>query len=502
MNTVTDPNLLIRPLPEVYDRLRFDGAVIYTADPARPVIEEGSLLIEGSTILAVGTNAEVDAVAAGLPATAGRVRRVDASRSMIMPGLVNNHWHEASALRAMQGLNVNPDDTGTPPGDMAGGMNVESVTQQFNGLLDLVQNMPEPVARLAALHSYVTQLRAGTTCVADFGSANRPDILAQAVLDTGIRGVVTAYAVDGECRTGEAAFVRTRDTTALLGEAERMLEQYRDHDSGRLRAMPTVLFGPNASDALLIGSAGLAEKYDTPLGFHLATAANETTASRRYFGVRPVERLHRLGLLSRRLICAHTAYAEDDEFNWLLQSGAHLTYSPQKYGATGEATISATRQIMRFIAAGAPVCLSADGDPVPLGYMPESMRMGWLAFNEAVGDSSLMTPMRALSMATLAGARSLGWDDQIGSLAAGKKADFFTVPVDDWRYVGIRRPLNSFLVMGSSGDVDTVVVDGRILVEQGKATFVDEAALSAAFLQASIDLAQFVGGGGARVPGT
>ncbi|HKS47475.1 MAG TPA: hypothetical protein VJT49_20670 [Amycolatopsis sp.] len=101
--------------------------------------------------------------------------------------------------------------------------------------------------------------------------------------------------------------------------------------------------------------------------------------------------------------------------------------------------------------------------------------------------------MRALSMASRAGAEALRWADRIGMLRPSMRADFCTVPIDDRRYVGTNRPLRSFLIMGGSGDIDTVVVDGRILVEDRAATFVDEKALNATFLEAAIGFASAVG---------
>lgn len=480
-------------LPDQYDRLRIDAAVIYTADPDRPVIPAGSVLIEGAIVKAVGTAAEVDQAEEASGSVRGEYRRIDAKNRMVIPGLVNDHWHEAGSLRAASGLTVEVDDAGTESGPFAHGGDMCGLTLFFDSFWELTPNIPEELLRLAALDSYVSQLRSGTTCVADFGSVNRPEVLADAILATGIRGVVTAYGIDGVCRPGESAFARTRDTTAILADTEKLLQHYGHHESGRLRAMPSVLFGLGASDELIKGACDLAARYDTPLATHLAAAANENEANQKYLDVRSVERWHRLGLLSDRVVSAHTAFADDDEFGWLVDSGVHVTHCPQRYGATGETTITQTRQVLRFLEASDRVSLSTDGDPLPLGFLPETMKMAWLSYNEAAGDPSTVTPMRALSMATLAGARALRWDTEIGSLAAGKKADLVTVPIDDFRYAGVRRPLQSFLAMGSSADVDMVVVDGRILVEDRATTFVDEHALSAAFVAASREFARAMG---------
>ena len=484
---------LISPVPARYDRLRIDGAFLYTADPARPVISDGSLLAEGDRIVAVGTRAEVDASESGLPPLTGPNRHIDATNSMILPGLVNNHWHESSALMALGTATQDPDDRDTTPGGMADGVDVAQQSEHFFKLLGLIEALPPELAYLFALRSYAVQLRSGTTCVADFGSTNRSAELARAILATGIRGLVTHYALDGECPGNGSRFVRTCDTDKTLTDIETMLSRYVRHESGRLRAMPTALWQMNASDELLTGVAALADRFDTPWGSHLAWCGNESEATRRYFGVRAIERMHRLGILSNRLISIHTAYADPDEFGWLVQSGAYLSYSPQKYGASGEAPIISTGLIRKFLEAGAPVTFSSDGDIRPMGHMPEAMRMGWLQCNESGGDRSILTPMKTLSMATRLPAQSLGWASEIGMLAPGMKADFVTVRVDDWRYDAIRRPLDTFLIMGGSSDVDMVAVDGRILVENRALTFIDERALSRAFVSGVRELAAHLG---------
>ncbi|HKP77606.1 MAG TPA: amidohydrolase family protein [Phenylobacterium sp.] len=477
---------IVSPLPDRYDRLRIDGAFLYTADPARPVIADGALLVEGSTIVAVGARAEVDAFEARQRPVAGASRRIDATNRMILPGLVNNHWHETGAAMAFGPVAQDPDDSDTTPGVLAEGADIAAAAGQFQALFDLANGLPPELGFLFALRSYATQLRSGTTCVADFGSVNRPDQLAQAILATGIRGVVTLFALDG---AGGAGFVRTQDTDRMLADTEAMLSRYQSHASDRLRAMPSALWQITASDELLTGMASLAERFDTPWGTHLAGFGNESAATLPCFGFRAIERLHRLGVLSDRLISAHTAYADPDEFDWLIRSGAHLTYSPQKYGASGEAPIISTGLILKFLKAGAPVAFSSDGDVRPMGHMPEAMRMGWLQCNERGGDRSILTPMKTLAMASRLPAQSLRWSDGIGTLAPGMKADFFTAPIDDWRYDATPRPLDTFLIMGGTSDIDMVAVDGRILVENRALTFIDEAALSRAYVDAVKGLA-------------
>ena len=119
--------------------------------------------------------------------------------------------------------------------------------------------------------------------------------------------------------------------------------------------------------------------------------------------------------------------------------------------------------------------------------------MAWLGYNEAAADPTFLPPTSVLAMATRAGASSLAWDDEIGTLAPGMRADFVGVRIDDWRYTGVARPLTSFLSLGGSNDVDLVVVDGRILISGGQFTFVDERELRAKFLEMSGAVTRSIG---------
>ncbi|MCA4132546.1 amidohydrolase family protein [Arthrobacter sp. M4] len=159
----------------------------------------------------------------------------------------------------------------------------------------------------------------------------------------------------------------------------------------------------------------------------------------------------------------------------------------------GEATLSQRVRGLDLIRAKSTVGLSSDTDELPLGGMTEAMHMAWLGYNEAAADPTFLPPTSVLAMATRAGAVSLGWDDQIGILAPGMRADFVGVRIDDWRYPGAARTLSSYLSQGSSNDVDLVVVDGRVLIDGGEFTFLDEEELRAAFLDMSGAVARSLG---------
>lgn len=128
--------------------------------------------------------------------------------------------------------------------------------------------------------------------------------------------------------------------------------------------------------------------------------------------------------------------------------------------------------------------VSTDGAAVPLGGMPEAMRAVWQLYNEMYADPTEVLPTDALAMATRLPARGLDLGERIGSLEPGKQADLLLVPAGDWRYLLNPRPLEGFLSLGGSMDVETVIVAGRVLIEDGRSTALDEDALEAEYLEA------------------
>jgi cytosine/adenosine deaminase-related metal-dependent hydrolase len=469
------------------DALLVRGGFVYTADPKDRIHPEGSVLMVGGRIAAVGDTAAVDDVVQGLaPRIRDRLEIRDARRMMVLPGFVNAHWHEGFALRLAPGVGgTRPvDDRDDRPGPFALGADARRLSVNFDQRYDIADALEPEEAEAIATYSLWTQLRCGTTTFGDVGSTNRPDAIVAATRALGLRGAVSVWGSDGACAHGDYRFRRTRDADVVLGRIEALLLECAGDRTGRLRCMPSVVWPPNMSDALGAGMAQLVERFDTPFATHLAALRNEAALMREYHGATSIHRCAQLGLLTDRLIAVHCAFADADEQRLLLDAGVRINHSPAKYGTTGESTLSETGLIAELAKAGLDVSLSTDGEGLPLGGMPEAMREAWLAHNEIGADNTLVRPTAALAMATRVAARALRWEAEIGSLEVGKQADVVLVPIDDWRYLLRARPLEGFLLLGGSNDVDTVIVGGRVLLEGGRATFLDEEELERRYVEA------------------
>ena len=229
-----------------------------------------------------------------------------------------------------------------------------------------------------------------------------------------------------------------------------------------------------SSDEQLIALRDIANQFQSPYATHLAPLRNEREAVMRVFGRSSIKRFDHLGLLTDRLLAVHTAYANEDEYQRLLTTGVNICHAPAHYGMLGESTNSETKQIARFLKEGVPVSSSTDGDISFIGGMPEALRAAHLNHNEANNDNTTCPPTLALRTGTINGAKALGWQEKIGSIIPGKQADLVLINIDDWRYQLGNHPLRTFLVTGSSADVDTVMVAGKIVVQQGRSTEFNE----------------------------
>lgn len=460
------------------------GGYLYTADPSHTLFPDGSVLWEHGQILAVG---DTDAIEAHPAASGAEV--INARGFVILPGFVNAHWHDLFAMRIpFKGALRPPTDREDQAAFMALGGDLNQISTAFDSFRSLAAAMTPEEAQDIAAYSLWTQLRAGTTTLGDVGSLNRPAALIEAARTLGMRLSVSTWAADIVCRPGSTAPERTNDTDEVLAEIGTLIEQ--TNTDSHIKVRPSAVYGVNMSDELGRGLGDLARTHQLGFATHVGALRNEREASLAYFGHTPIARLERLGLVQPGLMAVHTAFADHAETEALIRVGAHVSFSPAKYGPTGESALSETRAMQTLRQRGLPVSLSTDGGPLPLGGMVEAMKCAWLGLNEMSADPTELLPTDALAMATLIPAHGLGWSESIGSLEPGKNADLVMIDRTDWRYLLNPRPLEGLLGLGSSADVDTVIVNGQVLVRGGKPTRHDESTLRERYLQSLTTFSQ------------
>lgn len=450
--------------PRDVDLLIAHGYVV-TADAAWTVIADGAVAIDQGRIAAIGPTAEIRA------AVAPR-ETIDATGRLVTPGLIDAHLHAGYPSVGPAA----PRKDWSKPGPFALGGDIAGFLS-FYGKLDRATAREEEsyaIARLALLAS----LKSGATCWSD-GSVGNADGVARASLDLGLRGIVTypgAQDLAFDSGGPDARPRRADDVDALLTRAEATVRRWNGEGQGRLRAWYMLATDISCSDELIQGTKALADRDGVGFSSHTCTIENEIEVSRRLHGRTGVERLAALGALGPNWVGVHMGYASDAEIALMAAQGGSVAHCPGTSMSVGKGVLS-RRVVPKYLEAGIPVALGSD--TTPTGGMLAQMNLAYHGHKEATRDDRVLGPRRTLAMATCDAARVLLWDDEIGSLEVGKRADIALFRCDDARWAAHADPVTALCRVAGSGDVDTVIVDGRVLLRDAAAVGVDEAAIVA-----------------------
>jgi 5-methylthioadenosine/S-adenosylhomocysteine deaminase len=371
------------------------GPTLIEARWTVPVRPRGVVLEHHAVVLEKGRIADV------LPAAAARARypqapRVALERHALVPGFINAHAHSAMTL-----LRSAADD-----------LPLQRWLHERIWPLERAVAGPEFVydgARLAG----VEMLRAGVTCCNDMYFF--PGETAQGLRSVGLRAVVGIVAIDFPTRYASDA-----DDYLRQGLAAR--DALLDDPLIGFTLAPHAPY--TVGDATLQRIVALAEELDLPVHMHVHETAQEVEQALRETGVRPVERLERLGAVSERLIAVHATHLTEAEIELFARRGVNVAHCP----TSNLKLASGIAPIARLLAAGVGVAIGTDGAASNnrLDVLREANLAALLAKGHS-GDASALPALQALECATLAGARALGLEDRIGSIEAGKEADLAAI---------------------------------------------------------------------------
>ena len=414
------------------------GGTVVAMDAAGTVVPDGAVAVADGRIAAVGPSAEVLAAHPG-------AERIDASGSVVLPGLINAHTHAPMVL--FRGL---ADDL--------------PLMEWLEGHIfpAEAEHVDEGFVRAGTRLACLEMLRGGTTTFVDMYYFE--DAIAEEVERCGMRAVLGETLIDfpaPDHASWEEAVAYTR----------RFAERWRGHP----RITPAV--APHAaytvSDEHLVAAHRLAEELDVPLLTHLAEDRSEIERVEERTGRRSVELFEHLGILDDRLLAAHVVWPTPEEIELLARRGVGVAHCPQSNMkvAAGAAPVPA------MLAAGVAVGIGTDGagsnnDLDLFDEVDTAAKLHKLI----TGDPTVLDARRALSLATLGGARALGMEDEIGSLEPGKRADLIVVAADGLHQLPQPPEANpySLLVYASrAADVRTVVVDGRVVLRDGRVLTLD-----------------------------
>jgi cytosine/adenosine deaminase-related metal-dependent hydrolase len=442
-----------RPVITLFEHAR----AVFPMDDGRSRHADGWVLVEDDQVRAVGGGAP--------PADVTVDRRIDATGKVVLPGLVNTHHHLPQTLTR----------------------NVRSVQEAplFRWLTELYQvwrqadaDAVDAAARVGLGELLLTGCTTSTDHLYLFprGQERLIDVEIAAARDLGIRFHPTRGSMSrGVSQGGLPPDDVVQDEDAILADCVRLI---REHHDPRPRAMTRIALAPcspfSVTDDLMRRTADLARSEGVRMHTHLAETLDEDAYCLAQYGCRPVEYLRRMGWLGGDVWLAHCVHLEDHEVALFGATGTGVAHCPSSNFRLG----SGIAPVRKMLDAGVPVGLGVDGSASnDTSNLLAEARQALLAHRVGAAPERWITAEEALWMATRGGAACLGRDD-IGSLEPGKAADLILVDLRRLSYAGAGDDALAALVFSPWPEtVDTVMVNGRIVVEAGRLPHLDVPAL-------------------------
>lgn len=410
------------------------GADILPMTGKQRVINTGEIAIEGNKILAVGEQGSI-------PADFTADIEIDAGNMVAMPGFVNCHTHGAMTL-----LRGYADDLPL----------MKWLNEKIWPFEDKLQAEDIYYGTLLAC---LEMIKSGTTTFADMYFFM--DQAAKAVEQSGMRAVLSRGLI-GVAPHGMQA----------LEENKNFVRQYQGAANGRI----TTMFGPHAPytcpPEYLQRVMAAAEEFGVGLHIHLAETATEYADMVNQYGNSPIAHVESLGLFKYPTLAAHCVHLDQTDIEILARNGVSVAHNPE----SNMKLASGIAPIPKMLQAGVNVALGTDGASSNNNLdMLEEMRSAALLHKVSSMDPTVMPAETALEMATVNGAKALGLDQQIGQLKPGMAADIILVNFDA-PHLYPKHDIYAHLVYAAhSADVDTVIIDGELVMQGRKILTLNEA---------------------------
>lgn len=433
------------PAPIPLDLLLLNADIL-SGEPAGSgtpaLIRGGCIGIEGGLIRFVSS-----APPEGIRAA----RTLDLSGRLITPGFINIHLH--SALTMVRGVAA---DLGFAP----------SYTRGIPNAMDLSAEEATALARLGALEAMLS----GSTLIGEHFVHADHALPALAELGIRVHSSLRLHDVDFAAVANGAWNYEPEIGNTLLEANLRLYDQWHGQANGRVAVQFAAHAADTCSPAFLKQIAAEAGKRNAVVNTHLAQSKTEIKRVKEETGRTPVQVFDQAGLLNDKLLCGHCLYVDEADLARFAASGAHVVHIPKCNAASGRMA-----PVHKLKEAGMNIALATDTQH---GDMIELLR--WALATGRVqegGVSERWQPRDVFAMGTRNGAKALGLENELGSLAPGKRADLVVLDCRRAHLTPLTDPLGNLVHTAQGRDVEMVIVDGTVVVEDGHATLVDEQAI-------------------------
>ncbi|RLG76058.1 MAG: amidohydrolase [Thermoprotei archaeon] len=428
------------------------GGWIITVDKNRRVIRDGAIAVEGSRIVAVGKREKLDREYKEYSDIV-----IDASRKIVMPGFIDLHVHMAQAM--IRGM----------------AQYVKLIPWLKDYVWPLQGNYTKEDGKTSALLCMVEMLKSGTTTFLEAGLSGRYGMegIAEALEQIGMRGILGRHVMDMPGYALEKSIIHPGLIETKENGMKEVLHMYQKWHGKHGRIF--VWFAPRTPGAVTIETyreiVAKAKELKIGITMHLAEAKEDLEYFKKEFKMKPVEFCNYIGMLGSNVVLIHVVWVTDEEIKLLAKTGTHVAHNPSCNMKLG----SGLTPVAKMLREGVNVGLGCDGGPSNDNYdMVEEMKIAALGQALVNGDPKAITAEQVIEMATINGAKAIGLSKEIGSIEVGKKADI--ILIDYWKphLIPMLNPVTHIVYAAQGQDIDTVIVDGKIIMKNRKILTVNE----------------------------
>jgi 5-methylthioadenosine/S-adenosylhomocysteine deaminase len=423
------------------ERLLIDGGLIITLDPERRMIQNGAILIEGDSILALGKSEQIKEKFKG-----GRL--LDAHNKVILPGFVDTHIHLSEHIVR----SLIPDD---------------AKDWMSHWLMPIYSYLTPEDEYYSAMLAFIELIKTGTTTFCEAGTCFDIDHITDAMQRVGIRGILGRWTWD--LPPGPE---RMRQTTEqALSAIEDMIREVKRLADDRIMAWPLLVGMGTASDGLMMGAKKIADDYDLGFGFmHASNIPSMETRDK----IQPIKHFEEIGILGKNLKLTHMVYIEGHEIDRLKKYGVKISHCPTAAMKHWKG-ISRHAKFPEMVSKGLCVSLGVDSaNSSDHSNMLKLMELVACIYKDFHMNGAVFPAEVVLEMATIRGAEALLLEKTIGSIEAGKKADLVLFDRDHPEWRPLLNITHNLVYAVSERSIDTVFVSGKVVLDRGRIVGVDE----------------------------
>jgi 5-methylthioadenosine/S-adenosylhomocysteine deaminase len=413
------------------------GGTVVTMNSSRAIYDDGAVVVNGDTVVAVGPRAD-------LAAKYTAARTIDARGKLVLPGFINGHTHVPMTL--FRGLH---DD-----------VTLNDWLYKYIFPAEK-KNVNEEFVRWGTRLAAAEQIRSGVTTFADMYYFE--DEVAEETKAAGMRGVLGETFIDFPAPDN-------KNEAEVLAYTERFLKKWQGDPLIHAAPAPHSIY--TCSQKTLQDAAALARQYHAPILIHVAEMKKEWDDSQKQNGMSPVQYLDKISVLGPEVVAAHCIFVDEADRRTLAQRQVGCVHNP----SSNMMLASGVSPVPEMRATGVAVGLGTDG---PAGSnndldLMEEMDLAAKLAKITKTDPLALNARAVVEMATIDGARALHMDKEIGSLEAGKKADVILISLDKPNAVPMYDVYAQLAYALKASDVESVIIGGRVVMRDRKLLTVNE----------------------------